>query len=162
MAGATGGESQGLDSVSSGTDDPISSDWRSLAGWEGVCVCVCESACAHADVLAVSLGGTQAHRVPSPRAGVISPPGGSDSKESAFNAGRPGFNPWVRKIPWRRACLSTPVSLPGEFQDRGAWQSKGPQRVGDDQGTNTSLIPTTLPSEYVFPKHKFSKMHISY
>ena len=71
------------------------------------------------------------------------------------------FNPWVGKIPWRRACLSTPVSLPGEFQDRGAWQSMGSQRV-DDQGTNTSLIPTTLPSEYVFPKHKFSKMHISY
>ena len=26
-----------------------------------------------------------------------------------------GFNPWVRKIPWRRDWLSTPVFLPGEF-----------------------------------------------
>ena len=25
------------------------------------------------------------------------------------------FNPWVRKIPWRREWLSTPVFLPGEF-----------------------------------------------
>ena len=27
---------------------------------------------------------------------------------------RPRFNPWVGKIPWRRAWLPTPVSLPGE------------------------------------------------
>ena len=28
---------------------------------------------------------------------------------------RPGFDPWVRKIPWRRECLPTPVFFPGEF-----------------------------------------------
>ena len=28
---------------------------------------------------------------------------------------RPGFDPWVGKIPWRRARLSTPVFWPGEF-----------------------------------------------
>ena len=28
---------------------------------------------------------------------------------------RPGFNPWVGKIPWRREWLPTPVYLPGEF-----------------------------------------------
>ena len=27
---------------------------------------------------------------------------------------RPGFDPWVRKIPWRRARQPTPVCLPGE------------------------------------------------
>ena len=27
---------------------------------------------------------------------------------------RPGFNPWVGKIPWRRARQPTPVFLPGE------------------------------------------------
>ena len=27
---------------------------------------------------------------------------------------RPGFNPWVGKIPWRRKCQSTPVLLPGK------------------------------------------------
>ena len=27
---------------------------------------------------------------------------------------RRGFNPWVRKIPWRRAWQPTPVFLPGE------------------------------------------------
>ena len=29
--------------------------------------------------------------------------------------GRPGFNPWVGKIPWRRKWQPTPVFLPGEF-----------------------------------------------
>ena len=34
------------------------------------------------------------------------------------------FNPWVRKIPWRRKWQPTPVLLPGEFpMDRGAWQA---------------------------------------
>ena len=27
---------------------------------------------------------------------------------------RPGFDPWVEKIPWRRAWQPTAVSLPGE------------------------------------------------
>ena len=29
--------------------------------------------------------------------------------------GRPGFNPWVGKIPWRRKWQLTPEFLPGEF-----------------------------------------------
>ena len=29
---------------------------------------------------------------------------------------RPGFDPWVGKIPWRRERLPTPVFWPGEFQ----------------------------------------------
>ena len=32
-----------------------------------------------------------------------------------LQCGRPGFNPWIGKIPWRREMLSTPVFLPGEF-----------------------------------------------
>ena len=31
-----------------------------------------------------------------------------------------GFNPWVRKIPWRREWQPTPVFLPGESQGRGS------------------------------------------
>ena len=50
-------------------------------------------------------------------------PGGSDGKESACNAGGPGFNPWVGKIPWKRKWQPTPVFLPGEFLDRGAWRT---------------------------------------
>ena len=31
-----------------------------------------------------------------------------------MQCGRPGFNPWVGKTPWRRAWQPTPVFLPGE------------------------------------------------
>ena len=34
---------------------------------------------------------------------------------------RHGFDPWVRKIPWRRKWQPTPVFLPGESTDRGVW-----------------------------------------
>ena len=41
-------------------------------------------------------------------------PGGSDDKGSPCNAGDTGFEPWVRKIPWRREWLPTLVFMPGE------------------------------------------------
>ena len=48
-------------------------------------------------------------------------PGGSAGKESAFNSGRPGFDPWVGKI-LVVLELPTPVCLPGEFH--------GPKKPG--------------------------------
>ena len=42
-------------------------------------------------------------------------PGGSDGKVVCLQCGRPRFNPWVRKIPWRRKWQPTPVLLPGKF-----------------------------------------------
>ena len=41
-------------------------------------------------------------------------PGGSDRKEYTYSAGEFGFDPWVGKIPGRRAWQLTPVFLPGE------------------------------------------------
>ena len=41
-------------------------------------------------------------------------PGGSDGKESSCQYRRHQFDPWVRKIPWRREWQPTPVFLPGE------------------------------------------------
>ena len=40
---------------------------------------------------------------------------------------RPGFNPWVGKIPWRRERLPTPVLWPREFH---GLYSPGRCRVG--------------------------------
>ena len=42
-------------------------------------------------------------------------PGGSDGKSVCLQYGRPGFNPWIRKILWRRKWQPTPVPLPGKF-----------------------------------------------
>ena len=53
-------------------------------------------------------------------------PGGSDGKESANNMGSirdAGLIPGLGRFPWRRAWLPTPVFLPGESMDRGAWRA---------------------------------------
>ena len=49
-------------------------------------------------------------------------PSGADSK-ACMQGKRPGFDPWVRKIPWRRKWLPSPVFLPGESIDRGPFFS---------------------------------------
>ena len=63
-------------------------------------------------------------------------PSGSVVKEAACNAGdrRRRFDPWVRKIPWRRAWQPTPVFLPGEFHEL-RLQSIASHRVRQD-GSN--------------------------
>ena len=48
-------------------------------------------------------------------------PGGSDGKSGCLQCGRPGFDPWIGKIPWRRKWQPTPVLLPGKSVDGGAW-----------------------------------------
>ena len=51
---------------------------------------------------------------------------------NAGNVRRPGFDPGVRKIPWRRAWQPTPAFLPGESpwtEEGGGLQSMGLQRV---------------------------------
>ena len=51
-------------------------------------------------------------------------PGGSDGKESTWNSGdcqqcrRPGLNPWVGKIAWRRKWQPTPVFFPGKSHEQ--------------------------------------------
>ena len=50
------------------------------------------------------------------RLSFISFPGGSDGKSICLQWGRPGFDPWVGKILWRRKWQPTPVLLPGKFQ----------------------------------------------
>ena len=58
-------------------------------------------------------------------------PGGSDGKESACNV-RPGFDPWVGKIPWKRSWQPTPVFFPEDSprtEEPGGLLSMGSQRV---------------------------------
>ena len=65
-------------------------------------------------------------------------PGGAGGKEPICQYRRRkghGFDPWVRKIPWRRKWQPTPVFLPGKFHGQkslGGYSPWGLQRVGHD------------------------------
>ena len=86
------------------------------------------------------------------REGLVNLPltGGSDGNESACQCRRPGFDPWIRKIPSRRKWQHAPVVLPGEnpwTKEPGGLQSMGSQRVGvrHDLVTNTGFA--VLPAD---------------
>ena len=49
-------------------------------------------------------------------------PGGSEVKNPPASARR-GFNPWVRKIPWKRKCNPCQHSCLENPKDRGAWRA---------------------------------------
>ena len=51
------------------------------------------------------------------------------SRMVGIQGGRPGFDPWVGKIPWRRESLPTPVFRSREFH--GLYSPWG-RRVGHD------------------------------
>ena len=58
-----------------------------------------------------------------------------------LQCGRPGFNPWVGKIHWRRKWQPTPVLLPGKSHGQRSLAgysplSMGSQRVGHDWATS--------------------------
>ena len=65
-------------------------------------------------------------------------PGGPSAKEPTCQCRRwkrRRLDPWVRKIPWRRAWQPTPVFLPGESpwtEEPGGLQSIGSHRIGHD------------------------------
>ena len=68
-------------------------------------------------------------------------PGGSDGKEICLQCRRPGFDPRVGKIPWRRAWPHIPVFLPGESlwtEEPDGVQSMGLQIVKYDSITKHS------------------------
>ena len=53
-------------------------------------------------------------------------PGGANGKErycQCRRRKRRQFNPWVGKIPWRRAQQPTLVFLPGESHGQRTWQA---------------------------------------
>ena len=61
-------------------------------------------------------------------------PGVKNLPANAGDMGR-GFDPWVGKIPWRRAWQPTPVFLPGESpwtEEPDGLQSIGLLRIGHD------------------------------
>ena len=68
-------------------------------------------------------------------------PSGANGKESTCQCRRHKrgwFNPWVRKIPWRRAWQPTPVSLPGEFHGQRSLVGYSPQGCKESHMTEVT------------------------
>ena len=66
---------------------------------------------------------------------------------------RIGFNPWVRKITWRREWQPTPVFLPGEFHGQKTLAGYSPQGHKELNPTEqlsliqcSLIIKATIPS----------------
>ena len=53
---------------------------------------------------------------------------------------RPGFNPWVRKIPWRRKWQPTPVFFPVKFHEQRSL-APGLPSMGSQSRTRLSPLP---------------------
>ena len=72
--------------------------------------------------------------------------GGSDGKIVCLQCWRPGFNPWVRKISWRRKRQPTPVLVPGKFHGGRNLIGYSPwgRRVRHDRVTSLSLFSLFL------------------
>ena len=63
---------------------------------------------------------------------MVKNPSAKKKKKNPSAMQETGFDPWVGKMPWRRAWQPTPVFLPGESpwaEDLGGLQSMGLQRV---------------------------------
>ena len=74
-------------------------------------------------------------------------------KESACQCRRLGFNPWVKKIPWRRKWQSTPVFSPGKSHGQRSLVGCSPwgfRRVRHEVATKQQQLSVTL-------KHKSVK-----
>ena len=74
-------------------------------------------------------------------------PGGSDSKSVCLQCRRPGFDPWVRKIPRRKKWQPTPVLLPGKSHGQRSLVSYSP-RGGRESDTVERLHFHFLCTQY--------------
>ena len=62
-------------------------------------------------------------------------------KESGLQCRRPRFDPWVRKIPWRREWLPPPVFLPGEIHGQRSLGGYSPRGCKELDTTERQTLP---------------------
>ena len=96
-------------------------------------------------------------------------PGWLSGKESSCQCRRCEFNPWVRKIFWRRKWQPTPVFLPKKIpwtEEPGRPQSMRSQRVGHDLAAkppppyvNIQLIYFAVQQKHNTVKQLYSNKH---
>ena len=82
-------------------------------------------------------------------------PCGSVVKNLPTNAGdvkRHGFDPWVGKIPWRRAWQPTPVFLPGESHAQRSLVDYSPWGLKESDMTEELTLTKAIMLIYFFAK----------
>ena len=79
-------------------------------------------------------------------------PGGLDGKRIYLQCRRSRFSPWVKKIPWRREWLPTPVFLPKEFHGQRSLAGYSPQGGKESDRTEQLTHTHTLALENMEPK----------
>ena len=79
-------------------------------------------------------------------------------KEICLQCRRPGFDPWVRKIPWRREWQPSPVFLPGESQGQRILEGYGPQ--GCKESDMTEQLSTLFHTPHFYSKQCKHQMYI--
>ena len=109
---------------------------KGRSGWAG---------CGLGERMLGTLSGQE--RIPNFKRGIYrSFPGGSDSKESACNAGDPNSIPGMRRFPWRREWVPTPVFLPGEFRGQRSLVGYSPGGSKESDTTKTYRCFTLIMS----------------
>ena len=71
--------------------------------------------------------------------------------------GRPGFDPWVRKIPWRRKWQPTPVLLPGESHGCRSLVGYSPRGRKESDTTERLHIPSVRVTILTIVKYTFQR-----
>ena len=75
---------------------------------------------------------------------TLSSPGGSDDKESVCNKRKLGFNPWVRKVPWRSDWQPTLVFLSAKSHEQRSLAGYSPW--GHKESNMTEQLTYYVPS----------------
>ena len=71
------------------------------------------------------------------------------------------FDPWVRKIPWRRKWQPTPVFLPGKSRGQRSLVGYSPQGCNESDTTEHSRISSIIVETSRTPGHDFPLQHKS-
>ena len=69
---------------------------------------------------------------------------------------RPGYDPWVSKIPWRRKWQSTPVFLPGRFHGLRSLVGYSPWSLNESEMTEWLSTHThSVRSSWFYREYKY-------
>ena len=71
------------------------------------------------------------------------------------------FDPWVRKIPWKRVWLSTPVFFPGESHGQRSLMGYSPRGLKESDMTEATEHAHTQERRTALAKHHHCKSYLA-